>query len=93
MNPMDYDAAVRIISNESFDSKRLTIAKQIIVDNYMNTRQIVGICKLFTYEANKLDFAKFAYAFCVDPNKYFLLDEVFTFDSSKKELYKFTHKP
>ena len=93
MRPADYDAAVRIISNESFDSKRLTIAKQIVVDNVVSARQIAGICRLFSFESNRLEFAKFAYPSCVDKNNYFLLNEVFTFDSSKKELNKFIHKP
>ena len=92
MNPRDYEDAVRIINNETFDEKRLDAAKRIITANPMSTRQIVGICKLFTFEANKLDFAKYAYHRCVDPNKSFLLDEVFTFRSSKEELFEYIQK-
>lgn len=89
MNPRDFDDAVRVISDENFDEKRLSIAKRIITDNPMSTRQIVGICKLFTFESNRLEFAKYAYPHCVDANNYFLVDEVFTFKSSKEELYNF----
>lgn len=92
MNPRDYDEAVRIIKNENFDEKRLATAKRIITDNPMNTRQIANICKLFSFEANRLEFAKYAYFHCVDPNKYFLLDEVFTFESSKDELHEFIRR-
>lgn len=89
MNPKDYDDAVRIISNETFDDRRLTTAKRIITVNPMSVHQIAGICRLFTFEANRLEFAKYAYFHCVDPNNYFLLDEVFTFKSSKDELFEF----
>lgn len=89
MNPKDFNEAVRIINNENFDEKRLATAERIIAANPMSTRQIANICKLFNFESNRLEFAKYAYRRCVDPNNYFLIDEVFTFDSSKKELYNF----
>ncbi len=86
MNTKDYEEAVRIINNENFDESRLNMAKRIINGNPMNSRQIAKICRLFTFEANRLEFAKYAYSRCADPNKYYLLDDVFTFESSKKEL-------
>lgn len=89
MNPKDYSDAVRIISEENFDSKRLAAAKRIVAVNPMSTHQIAGICKLFNFESNRLEFAKYAYRHCVDPNKYFFLDDVFAFEASKKELYDF----
>ena len=89
MNPRDFNEAVRIINNENFDEKRLATAERIIAANPMSTRQIANICKLFNFESNRLEFAKYAYRRCVDPNNYFLIDEVFTFDASKKELYNF----
>lgn len=89
MNTKDYEEAVRIINNENFDESRLNMAKRIVAGNPMNSRQIAKICRLFAFDANRLDFAKYAYKHCVDPNKYFLLDDVFTFESSKEELYKY----
>lgn len=86
MNARDYEEIVRVISKENFDETRLNTAKRMINVNPMSTRQIVDICKLFTFEANRLEFAKYAYNHCVDPNRYFLVNEVFTFDSSKEEL-------
>lgn len=80
---------MRIISKESFDNKRLEVAKQIVRDNGMSTQQIVQVCSLFTFDSNRLEFAKFAYHFCVDRKRYFLLDEVFTYNSSKEELKEY----
>ena len=78
-----------MISNESFDDTKLALAKQIISSNPMTVNQIVNICKLFSFESKKLEFAKFAYSYCTDRNKYYLLNEVFTYDSSKRELNEF----
>ena len=86
MSSRDYEEAIQIINKENFDETRLNMAKRIIRGNPMSARQIVNICKLFTFEANRLEFAKFAYPYCVEPNKYFLVDDVFTFESSKQEL-------
>lgn len=86
MSPQDYEEAYQLISKESFDNTKLTLAKQVISANPMTASQIAGICKLFSFENNKLEFAKFAYSFCVDPNKYYLLNEALTYDSSKREL-------
>jgi len=86
MSPQDYESAYQIISKESFDSSRLTIAKQVISSNPMSASQIVEICKLFSFENNKLEFAKYAYTYCTEKNKYFLLNEAFTYESSKREL-------
>lgn len=89
MNPQDYDAAYQQITRESFDSSKLSLAEQVVSSNLMTASQILGICKLFSFESNKLAFAKYAYEYCVDRNKYFLLNEAFTYESSKRELNEF----
>jgi len=86
MNPQDYEYAYQMIADESFDSSRLKLAKQIVSTNPMSVDQIIGISKLFNFESNKLEFAKFAYRHCVDKNRYFMVNEVFSFESSKREL-------
>ena len=59
MNPKDFEGAMAILSKESFDDDRLTVAKQIVADNPMTVDQIAQICQLFKFESNKLEFAKF----------------------------------
>jgi len=89
MNPQDYEEVCQLISEESFDSSKLTVAEQVVSSNPMTASQILGICKLFSFESNKLSFAKFAYTYCVDKNKYYLLNEAFSYESSKRELNEF----
>lgn len=89
MSPRDYEEACQLISKESFDSSKLTVAEQVVSANPVTANQILGICKLFSFESNKLSFAKFAYTYCVDKNKYYLLNEAFSYESSKRELNEF----
>ncbi|MFM7683799.1 MAG: DUF4476 domain-containing protein [Bacteroidota bacterium] len=44
---------------------------------------------IFGFEETKLDFAKFAYDYCFDVNNYFLVNDAFTFDSTKDELNEY----
>lgn len=92
MSPRDYENACQIISNESFDSSKLTVAKQVVSSNPMTAAQILGICKMFSFESNKLEFAKFAYPYCIEPNRYYLLNEAFSYESSKRELDEYIKK-
>jgi hypothetical protein len=89
MDPQDYEEACQLISDESFDSSKLTVAEQVVTSNPVTASQILGICKLFSFESNKLSFAKTAYPYCVDKNKYYLLNEAFSYESSKRELNEF----
>ena len=89
MSPRDYENAYQIISKESFDSSKLNVAKQVVAANPMTASQILGICKLFSFESNKLEFAKHAYTYCVDRNNYYLLNEAFSYESSKRELNEY----
>ena len=86
MDPRDFEEAAAMLSKETFEDTRLATAKQVVANNPMTVKQITQICKLFTFESNKLELAKFAYPYCIEKNKYYMLNEVFTYDSSKKEL-------
>jgi hypothetical protein len=86
MNNADFTEAKNAISKNGFDETKLSTAKQIISGNCMSAAQINSILTLFGFEASKLDFAKYAYAYCVDPNNYFKVSNAFSFESSKTEL-------
>jgi hypothetical protein len=81
--------SLSIIEKESFDNSKLNTAKQVASNNALCVTQIMQICRLFSFDQSKLDFAKYAYHFCVDQNNYFMVNDVFSFSSSKDELQKF----
>jgi len=89
MNPGDFSRAISVIQNESFENSKFDIAKQMTSNNRLCVSQIIQICRLFNFENTKLDFAKFAYRFCLDQNNYYQVNEVFTYSSSKDELRQY----
>ncbi len=86
MNSRDFEEVRNTLKNEGFDETRLDLAKQIASTNCLNTMQISTICKLFSFEGSKLEFAKYAYDHCTEPRNYFKVNNVFSFSSSKTEL-------
>ena len=44
------------------------------------------IANLFSFDDNKLEFAKFAYDYCIEPRNYFKLNGIFSFSSNADEL-------
>ncbi len=89
MNSSNFNSALQTIKNQNFDESRLKTAKQIAQNNCLNTNQIVEICKIFGFEESRLDFAKFAFDACVEPQNYFKVNNVFSFSSSADELNDF----
>jgi hypothetical protein len=86
MSPRDFTSAIASIKKQGFDDTKLKIAKQIASSNCLNTNQIFQICQTFGFEANKLDFAKYAYDFCIEQKKYYELNSMFSFSSSVDSL-------
>jgi len=80
---------VNSINNASFAEDKMRIAKQFTKNNCLNVDQILSVMSLFSFEENKLDYAKYAYDFCVDKGNYFLVNDAFSFSSSKSALNKF----
>ena len=81
-----FEAARRSVSDSKFEDTRLSMARQLLSGNCMSAVQVAAICGVFNFEESRLDFAKYAYNYCVDPQNYFEVSRAFTFESSKTEL-------
>lgn len=86
MTPGNFNAAMATIKKQSFEDTRLKTAKQVITVNCLNVDQIMQIANTFSFEDNKLEFAKFAYDYCIEPRNYFKLNGIFNFSSNVDEL-------
>lgn len=86
MRTDDFNSARNTIKGSNFDDTRLSTAKQIVSSNCVSASQILQIMEIFSFEATKLDFAKYAYDYCMDKNNYFKVNNGFTYSSSKDEL-------
>ena len=47
------------------------------------------VMKKFTYEESKLDYAKFAYEYCLDQGNYYKVNDAFDFELTIDELNEF----
>ncbi len=86
MNCERFDALKATMASRNFESTRIVIAKQAISCERINTVQLSQLMQLLTFESSKLDLAKFAYNYTVDPQNYFRLDNEFAFESSVTDL-------
>ena len=74
------------VKKQEYESRRLAAAKEATKNNSMSSIQITTICKLFDYDSNRLEYAKFAYDFVADKGMYFLVNGSFEYSSSVDEL-------
>ena len=86
MDGSSFRSAKETVTKASFDETKISTAKTILTSNCMSTDQIIQICNLFSFEASKLDFAKYAYDHTTDPGNYFKVGNIFDFDASRTEL-------
>jgi hypothetical protein len=86
MSPQDFYQLKYSISCKSFDNTKLTIAKQALMGNYLTSAQVSELASLMTFENTKLELAKFAYARTIDKQNYYIVNNVFTFESTIDEL-------
>lgn len=86
ISPRDFNAAMTTLKSQNFEDSRLKTAKQIISANCLNVDQIMQIAQTFNFEDNALDFAKFAFDYCIEPRNYFKLNGIFKFSSNADEL-------
>lgn len=85
-NSDTYNKIIHSITHETYDHRRLEIAKKSVNSNPMSVAQIMGIAKLFSYETNKLDFLKYAYSYCYEKDKYSQVNQVLEFSTHRDEI-------
>lgn len=86
MPAAEFEKAKGSIQAKGFDETKLTLAKQIAGGNCLTSEQVKAVMGLFGFEANKLDFAKFAYDRVYDQGSYYKVNDAFSFSSSVDEL-------
>lgn len=86
MSSSDFSAAKASVNKQSFSDSKMKTAKQFTKANCLSVNQIKEIMNIFSFDDDKLEYAKYAYDYCVDKNKYFMLAEVFSFSSNADEL-------
>jgi hypothetical protein len=91
INSGEFDRVLWAVGKESSEANKMRSAQQIINTNYFTTEQVKKLLDLFCIESNKLELAKLAYDKTVDQSNYYVLDNIFTFSSSRDELARCIH--
>lgn len=91
MNSGEFSDACSSIRSKSFSDSKMTLAKQIVKGHCVSSVQVRDMMKLFSFEDDRLEFAKFAYAYTIDQNHYYKVNDAFTFESTIEELDEYIH--
>jgi hypothetical protein len=89
MSPVAFAHLKHTLEQARFDSNRLQIARQAAASNNLTSHQVMEIMMSFSFESNRLEFAKFAYPYTVDPHNYFVVNRAFSFSSSTNNLNRY----
>ena len=89
MHQNDFNSLKAQVRSRYYDSSRLTVAKQACRYNCMTSDQVRDLCKEFSYESNRLDFAKYAFEYCYDRYRYYIVGQAFTYSSSVDQLNRY----
>jgi hypothetical protein len=74
----------------AFDKERLRLAKNFVANHGAHSEDVAELMLLFTFEKNKLEFAKFAFGHVCDPDNFRAVNRSFTFRNSIRELERHT---
>ena len=89
MAPANFMNLKQSIASKSFDSSRMEIAKQALAYGWLSAAQVADLARMFSFDSTRLEFAKMAFGKTVDKQNYFLVNDVFTFESSIGELNEY----
>ena len=86
--PEQISMTLQVVGNQSFDDKKLEIAKLAVTLGHFCTDDLARVAALFSFDENRLAFLLYAHAYCEDPQYYPSLRDVFTFQSNYDELIR-----
>ena len=82
---------MQTLDQQSFDDKKLEIAKLCVVLGHFCVDDLARMAKVFSFDENRLKFLTFAYDYCEDPQNYYALRDVFSFRSNFDTLMDTVH--
>ena len=74
------------MKGQPFDSDRLALGKVIVASSTLMAEQIGRLASTIDYSASQVEFLKYAFSYCVDPQNYYKAIDVLTFNSDKRKV-------
>lgn len=87
-----FQLLIEQVRKASFESSKVNVAKSALQNNQLTVNQLILILNEFSFESTKLQFAKDNYRNVVDRKNFFMVNDVFTFQSSKDDLSDFLNR-
>jgi hypothetical protein len=81
-----FNKVVQQLNCEYFDSNKIDYIKTITLNNAITAEQAKTLVQLLSFENNKLTLAKLLYNATTDKENFFIVQNAFTFSSTKQEL-------
>lgn len=75
-----------VVGKQSFDDNKMEVAKLSAALASFRVDDLARIAKLFSFESNKVEFLKYAYYTCYDPEHYYMLRDCLRFSSDFDEV-------
>ena len=85
----EFSHIITTIESQSFSSDKKEMAKKQVSKNCLSMEQLRKVVPLFSMDDDKLEILKFTYDYAEYPEKMYLLRDLLTFSSSKKEFDDF----
>ena len=92
MDDYAFSGLVSTIRNMDFESSRMAVVRNAIATNHFSARQVADLMRLMTFDSSRLEVAKWAYAKTIDRENYWVVYDLFTFESSIVELNQYINR-
>jgi len=86
MDPVAFDQLLFQLDQIAFDSRKLELAQFAISHSGISVSQLKMVLRKFTFDSNRLTLSKSVYPNTIDRHNYWMLSDVFTFQSNFREL-------
>ncbi len=88
-SPQDFNYVYNAIKSETFASDRLSTGRRLISRFYFSSQQVAQLMSAYDYDNDRLEMAKFAYAYTVDPQYYDIVGNSLDYKSTARELQEY----
>ena len=89
MTYKEFEILKEKIKQNTFEKGKIETAKNLTRENVLTANQIAEITRIFSYDTNRLDYAKFAYDYAADKENYNVVNETLAFEVNKKDLQRY----
>ena len=91
--PEQLSMTLQVLGQQSFDDKKLDIAKLAVTLGHFCADDMAQMAKLFSYDDSRLAFLLYAHDFCQDPQFFPAVRDVFTFQLNYEKLCNTLYPP